>query len=251
MIKFFRRIRYDLVEKSKAGRYFRYAIGEIILVVIGILIALQINNWNTDRKNDAIKRMYYAQIIQDLEKDEAIIIGYHADIDSFFDRLKSYQETFKNNEIPLWEACTAIGRVFSDEADQGWNYEVNTNTITTLINTGDVKLIPGEIRNILLDFKYHQSGLSDYLKSQSTVISNGFSTTLKIYGGPDLATRINKQPILIKYYNEEKTALSLFLGLEELLHETSLLLKNGKERSKKLLRDIERIKEIINEELTK
>ena len=50
MIKFFRRIRFDLMEKNKTGKYFKYAIGEIVLVVIGILIALQINNWNEERK---------------------------------------------------------------------------------------------------------------------------------------------------------------------------------------------------------
>ncbi|NER11696.1 hypothetical protein SAMN06265375_10556 [Muriicola jejuensis] len=49
MIKFFRRIRYDLMEKNKAGQYLKYAIGEIILVVIGILIALSINNYNEER----------------------------------------------------------------------------------------------------------------------------------------------------------------------------------------------------------
>jgi len=44
MIKFFRKIRYAFVEKNKTGKYFKYAIGEIVLVVIGILIALQVNN---------------------------------------------------------------------------------------------------------------------------------------------------------------------------------------------------------------
>jgi hypothetical protein len=51
MIKLFIRIRYDLMEKNKTGKYFKYAIGEIILVVIGILIALQINNWNEKKTN--------------------------------------------------------------------------------------------------------------------------------------------------------------------------------------------------------
>lgn len=51
MIKFFRKIRYDLMEKNNTGKYFKYAIGEIVLVVIGILIALGINNWNENRKN--------------------------------------------------------------------------------------------------------------------------------------------------------------------------------------------------------
>ena len=63
MIKFFRRIRFDLMEKNKTGKpalsarkYFKYAIGEIILVVIGILIALQINNWNEWRKDRIMER---------------------------------------------------------------------------------------------------------------------------------------------------------------------------------------------------
>ena len=53
MIKFFRKIRYDLMEKNKTGKYFKYAIGEIILVVIGILIAFSLNSWNERRKQDA------------------------------------------------------------------------------------------------------------------------------------------------------------------------------------------------------
>ena len=49
MIKFFRNIRQKLIMENKTSRYLKYAIGEIILVVIGILIALQINNWNEER----------------------------------------------------------------------------------------------------------------------------------------------------------------------------------------------------------
>ncbi len=49
MIKFFRHIRKSLLEQNQMGKYFKYAIGEILLVVIGILIALQINNWNEHR----------------------------------------------------------------------------------------------------------------------------------------------------------------------------------------------------------
>ena len=46
MIKLFRHIRRSLIQKNQMGKYFKYAIGEIMLVVIGILIALQVNNWN-------------------------------------------------------------------------------------------------------------------------------------------------------------------------------------------------------------
>ena len=58
MIKFLRKIRQNLLSEGKTGKYFKYAIGEIILVVIGILIALSINNWNENRKeNNALKTL--------------------------------------------------------------------------------------------------------------------------------------------------------------------------------------------------
>jgi len=65
MIKFFRKIRYDLMEKNKTGKYFKYAIGEIILVVIGILIALSINNWNQKQIEKKQIRNIYARIVRD------------------------------------------------------------------------------------------------------------------------------------------------------------------------------------------
>ena len=54
MIKFFRKIRQNLLSENKFSKYLIYAIGEIILVVIGILIALQINNWNESEKNQVV-----------------------------------------------------------------------------------------------------------------------------------------------------------------------------------------------------
>jgi len=51
MIKFFRQIRKTLISENKTGKYFKYAIGEILLVVIGILIAFSINTWNQNRIN--------------------------------------------------------------------------------------------------------------------------------------------------------------------------------------------------------
>src|SRR5210317_1215466 len=193
MIKFFRKIRYDLTGKNKTGKYFKYAIGEIILVVIGILIALQINNWNIARKNTETKRLYYAQILNDIQKDKALMKKGNVHIDSFFIKLEDYKVTFSKHEIPFWEASTEIGKVLSTK-NKGWNFESNTNTITTLINTGDIKLIPTEIRNKILDLKYKQSGLIDYIKSQSIIISNASMATQKLYGGADLPTRIANQP---------------------------------------------------------
>ena len=63
MINFFRKIRKQLADDNKPLKYMRYAIGEIVLVVVGILIALSINNWNEARK---VKQFEYG-ILQDIE----------------------------------------------------------------------------------------------------------------------------------------------------------------------------------------
>jgi hypothetical protein len=74
MIKFFRKIRYDLLEKNKTGKYLKYAIGEIVLVVIGILIALQINNWNENRKVQKQEVQIYKEIKNDLNQTKQEIL---------------------------------------------------------------------------------------------------------------------------------------------------------------------------------
>ncbi|MDU8887223.1 DUF6090 family protein [Yeosuana sp. MJ-SS3] len=56
--------------ENKTSKYFKYAIGEIILVVIGILIALQINNWNKQRKDNKLEAEYYCRLLEDIEQDK-------------------------------------------------------------------------------------------------------------------------------------------------------------------------------------
>ena len=67
MIKFFRKIRQKLLEQNRVSKYLIYAFGEIILVVIGILIALQINNWNEDRKSKVTEIEILRQLNEDLK----------------------------------------------------------------------------------------------------------------------------------------------------------------------------------------
>ena len=69
MIKLFRNIRKSLLMENKTSKYFKYAIGEIILVVIGILIALQINNWNENEKKHSSWITYTESLIKDLKQD--------------------------------------------------------------------------------------------------------------------------------------------------------------------------------------
>ncbi|MFI1770263.1 DUF6090 family protein [Thalassobellus citreus] len=69
MIKFFRKIRQNMLTENKFSKYLLYAIGEIVLVVIGILIALSINNQNESRKNQNLISIYKSELVNDLLLD--------------------------------------------------------------------------------------------------------------------------------------------------------------------------------------
>ncbi|NJB72923.1 hypothetical protein GGR42_003421 [Saonia flava] len=88
MIKFFRKIRQKLLTENKFSKYLIYAIGEIILVVIGILIALQINNWN-EHKKQKIKEINTLESINESLKQDKIqlegIIPYNDKIRNSID----------------------------------------------------------------------------------------------------------------------------------------------------------------------
>jgi len=77
MIKFFRQIRQNLIMENKTSKYLKYAIGEIALVMIGILLALQVNNWNEQRKNNsAFERLivsFNKELRSNIEKSNRII----------------------------------------------------------------------------------------------------------------------------------------------------------------------------------
>lgn len=65
MIKFFRHIRKDLMDQNNTGKYLKYAIGEILLVMVGILLALQVSNWNVDREKTKLEHATLDQLKND------------------------------------------------------------------------------------------------------------------------------------------------------------------------------------------
>ena len=80
--------------KNKTGKYLKYAIGEIVLVVVGILVALWINDWNENLKLDAKRQDYYSQLLEDLNRDdefaETIIEKFKKDREEYAVYSKSY-----------------------------------------------------------------------------------------------------------------------------------------------------------------
>lgn len=99
MIGFFRKIRKKLADDNKPAKYFRYAIGEILLVVIGILIALQVNNWNQDRINQIKIKYYFNSLIQDFEEDIVMVEDIMYQTNEIVERIDSLSRYVKNKNI--------------------------------------------------------------------------------------------------------------------------------------------------------
>ena len=78
MLRFFRQIRQRLLTDNKFSKYLLYAVGEILLVMIGILLALQVNNWNEARKSRADEIKILANIKKALQSDLENQFGLHA-----------------------------------------------------------------------------------------------------------------------------------------------------------------------------
>jgi hypothetical protein len=126
--------------ENKTGKYFKYAIGEIVLVVIGILIALQVNNWNQNRIAKKEAQNYHERLIEDLLSEASILK----------ERLDYYilvQDHAKKIVSDLTKQHSVLGEEFIInvyQASQQWKYRNVRDTYDELISTGNIKLIPNQ-----------------------------------------------------------------------------------------------------------
>lgn len=117
MNSIFRRIRVQLAKENNFKQYFRYAIGEILLVVIGILIALQINNWNEDRNRQNELLGIFKTISLDLQRDTLVAAGiidfYTKNNENSLKVLNDEINMDNYNECPECLGLVSIYRSFS------------------------------------------------------------------------------------------------------------------------------------------
>ena len=137
MIKFFRSIRQNLLTDGKTTRYIAYAIGEILLVVIGILIALSINNWNEQQKSNKAEIRYINDLIKDLKNDSIMLDG----IDDYL-RIKSRSKE-KLTPVILGEVdqLDSMSFYFERQWSVTRKFTPTTITIEELKNSGNLNVI--------------------------------------------------------------------------------------------------------------
>ncbi len=148
MIPFFRRIRKQLAESNKPFQYLRYAIGEIVLVVIGILIALQINNWNENRKDKILQLNYTQQLSNNLKKD-ILVLKESIELNNFFDDESYYLLDYILNKLTNPDSLRLA--IATHTASGMETHKSNPSVYNDLINTGNLNLYHDPIFKELLN----------------------------------------------------------------------------------------------------
>ena len=151
MLRFFRVIREQLIKQGKVRTYLLYALGEILLVVIGILIALQVNNWNEERKTIELKNNLLATVKSDLNKDIDQLQIVRSDLKNK-DEYGMYLMGYFNSDKDASEFdISLLRRGFMDSNDIGEFFPVQLGYIE-LISTGAINRIEDDsLKQLLFD----------------------------------------------------------------------------------------------------
>ncbi|MFT6929140.1 MAG: hypothetical protein ACI8VZ_000736 [Candidatus Paceibacteria bacterium] len=209
MIKFFRKIRQKTLTENKFGKYLTYAIGEIILVVIGILIALSINTWNQNNQNRKQEKEILNQLLSE----------YKNNLTQLKSKI-SIRKEIVNSSIKLLDyANSNIQSVNNDSLNNYLNllilrptFDPELSVSGELINSGKLYLLTNsELRNKVSVFS---SSLSE-LKEEETIIVNWVEERIL--------------PFLIEHYQIGRISTS-FLD-DEKLREIVTQIKFSKEKS--------------------
>lgn len=252
MIKFFRKIRKKLLSENKFSKYLFYAIGEIILVVIGILIALQINNWNESKKLKKEETLYLKRLKIDLEKDtlyynknieraNLLIERNNSFLKKIYDEQKSINEGRALLNIPLWDSEYLT---------------IQDNAFRELISSGKLNIISNPTLKVaVVDFYRITGSKENYIKEFNEYSRELMANYVSTYPGTIKQTRKTKE--LEKIFNDRMFRMkdfqflnnpssSQFQGLEDIVmvyrikHEIFVnLFHELKNNSKDLLYQIE------------
>ncbi|MGB5646467.1 MAG: DUF6090 family protein [Muriicola sp.] len=210
MIKFFRKIRQKLLSENKIGKYLTYAIGEIVLVVIGILIALQINNWNENRKQQIKLQQIYHEILADLkrERDYAnfIINKFEGQRKAYTDYLESFSST-KITRKSMYRKLLELNM-------EGYPINSNSSIVESLQNSGEIVLLPQSIRNRLINLRRQQNKIIVDESLDNRGRMGVMERLTMLIGSLSLDERLENQKELRSELKIEENINQIILGLE-------------------------------------
>jgi hypothetical protein len=247
MIKFFRKFRQKLLIENKFSKYLIYAIGEIILVVIGILIALSINNWNEERKEDLVARNIYYNFLRDIKADSISFstnLKELKDIDYLHEQL--YKTGVKNDTTIVIKNPSLVRYIIF--------YNPITKDNDPFIAT---KIANASIRKEVLTYLRNMKDMDDLYSELDEVINN----KMRVYLGQKKMYKLTNW-FENKYKNtavedssfdfidsEELKALSRDVEFQQILFEASLKVVNSTDFLEILIKQNAHLIGVIENEL--
>ncbi len=164
MITLFRKIRQKLIFENKIGNYLKYAIGEILLVVIGILIALQVNNWNENRKNKREGMAILSNLKSELKEDFSMMAytierleSRKASADFLYQLITNETENIEMDSAAIVEALMRSGYIHK--------FVPSFAVYNEIQNSGKLNLIRSE--NIKKHLAIYKSRVEENLRIES------------------------------------------------------------------------------------
>ncbi len=136
-MKLFRTIRQNLITEGKLKRYLLYAIGEILLVMIGISLAFQVNNWNDNRIKKNAEINYYKNIRNQIEDDKELIESQRDFNNHFMPQFKYAIEIIETNNRSNLDSLGHILRNLTQYSD----FDRHGNIYETMVNSGEIKIL--------------------------------------------------------------------------------------------------------------
>ena len=171
MIKFFRRIRQQLLKEnqmkkpvlSRVEKYTLYAIGEILLVVIGILIALQVNNWNTQRKEIQLNQNNLSNLKDDAQDNLAKLDRYIQRAEGYVQKV---DKLWENNEEKISKSdLDSIGIIRQ-------TFFLKDDTYREMIANGQLKLVSEDVKKLLGDISSQFKSVNKIDEHNTLILNN-------------------------------------------------------------------------------
>ncbi|MFK7812792.1 MAG: DUF6090 family protein [Maribacter sp.] len=205
MIKFFRKIRQKLLTENKFSKYLIYAIGEIVLVVIGILIALSINNWNQARIDKKSESKYLTDIKKEIQNNNSVLDFYIENrLPYKIEGLLSAKKYSEEN-IEIKDTIAFLNNVSKGGMITNGLRILSRNTYNELLSTGNFQLISKD--SIKIKVKKYYWGLDAYDVNVETYKSDitKFTAGLRPYNSskPDYISKYDSKEMMIAFRSIE------------------------------------------------
>jgi hypothetical protein len=162
-----------MIKENRVSKYMIYAIGEIVLVVIGILIALQVNNWNEEKKENRAEEKLLASLRSDFKENEFRLGETIARQEKMIRYSKSLIHVMSTNNLEI--ASDSIADMIWIGAGSWWRTEFVTGTYDAILSSGNINVLKHDsLKRVLAEFSTEvKSGFEDHAESMSYMVEMG------------------------------------------------------------------------------